>query len=92
MSKPTPSAANPRRYWRANLQIVSLLLVVWFLFSILLSIVWADALNGYRLGGFPLGFWIAQQGSIFVFVFLILIYAIVMGRVDRRYHRNESNR
>lgn len=88
-----PNADSPlserRAYWRANLWVVSFLLVIWCVVSFLLSIVWAEPLNEYRLGGFPLGFWIAQQGAIFVFVLLILAYAIIMGQLDRKYHRGE---
>lgn len=80
-------ASDIRRYWRMNILIVAILLVVWFIFSFLLSIVWADWLNQFRFGGFPLGFWISQQGSIFVFVLLILTYALIMGRCDKTYRR-----
>jgi putative solute:sodium symporter small subunit len=88
---PLPSTSS-RRYWRANLKVVSVLLIIWFIASILLSIVWADALNQFSLGGFPLGFWISQQGAIYVFVLLILAYAIIMSRLDRAYRRNPDRR
>jgi putative solute:sodium symporter small subunit len=87
MPQNTSPASNQRRYWRSNLWVVSALLVIWFIFSILLSIVWAEPLNQFHLRGFPLGFWVAQQGAIFVFVILILAYAIIMGKLDRIYRR-----
>ncbi len=61
------------------------LLSIWFVVSYLLGIVFVEPLNHFHLGGFPLGFWFAQQGSIFVFIVLTLVYAFVMDRVDRRH-------
>jgi putative solute:sodium symporter small subunit len=61
------------------------LLVVWALVSYGFGILWVEPLNRFRLGGFPLGFWFAQQGSIYVFVVLILVYALCMDRLDRRH-------
>jgi|GEM_PF-232202 len=90
MPQNTPAASEVRQYWRANILVVSVLLVIWFVVSFLLSIVWADWLNQFRWGGFPLGFWISQQGAIFVFILLILAYAIIMGRLDRQYHAGEK--
>ncbi len=84
---PTESA---RRYWRVNLCLLAILLPIWFVVSFALSIWWADRLNQFSIGGFPLGFWISQQGAIYVFVLLILIYACVMGRLDRRYNAKEG--
>ena len=78
-----PSEASA--YWRANLRIMTVLLSVWFACSYLLGIVLVEPLNQVKLGGFPLGFWFAQQGSILVFVVLILVYALWMDRLDRRY-------
>jgi len=75
------------RYWRRNLKIMAALLVAWAVAGFGLGIIAAPALNEFRLGGFPLGFWFAQQGSIIVFVLLIAIYALVMNRVDDRYQR-----
>ncbi len=74
-------------YWRANVRILSILLPVWFASGCLLSIVFVDRLNEFQVGGFPLGFWFAQQGTIVVFIVLILIYSLWMGRLDRRYGR-----
>ncbi len=74
------------RYWRTNVRLMSSLLVVWAAVSLGCGVLFVDALNAYRLGGFPLGFWFAQQGSIIVFVVLILIYAVAMTRLDRQHH------
>jgi len=61
------------------------LLSIWFVVSYLLGIVFVEPLNQFYLGGFPLGFWFAQQGSIFVFIVLTFVYAFVMDRIDRRH-------
>jgi putative solute:sodium symporter small subunit len=78
--------ARVDRYWQTNVVLMSILLVVWAAVSLGCGVLFVDALNAYRLGGFPLGFWFAQQGSIIVFVVLILIYAVAMTRLDRRHH------
>lgn len=65
------------------------LLLVWFFVSYGLGILWVEPLNRFKLGGFPLGFWVAQQGSIYAFVVLIAIYAVCMDRLDRRYGVDE---
>ncbi len=77
------------RYWRQNLRILAILLPIWFGVSFGLGILLVEPLNAVRLGGFPLGFWFSQQGAIFVFIVLILVYAVWMDRVDAR-HRDES--
>jgi len=71
------------RYWRTNLRIVTALLVVWAVAGLGCGVLFADALSAFHLGGFPLGFWFAQQGSIVVFVVLILVYAVSLNRLDR---------
>ena len=83
---------NRRAYWRENLTIVAILLSVWFVVSLLLSVVFVDELNDIRLGGFRLGFWIAQQGSLYTFVVLIFIYVWAMNRLDRKYGLEEENK
>lgn len=83
---------SPSSYWRQNLRILALLLVVWFVVSYGLGILFVEPLNQYRLRGFPLGFWFAQQGSIYVFILLILVYAVWMDRLDRRHHGAGTNR
>ena len=75
--------AKAVRYWRANLRGMALLLVVWFVVPFGLGIVFVEPLNAIHLGGFPLGFWFAQQGSIYVFIVLVLVYALWMRRLDR---------
>ena len=89
-----PDLTQPRvqaaltRYWRSNLRIMAVLLVIWASVSFGCGILLADWLNQYRLPftGFPLGFWFAQQGSIIVFVLCILSYCLLMNRLDRRHH------
>jgi putative solute:sodium symporter small subunit len=61
------------------------LLSIWFVVSYLLGIVFVEPLNQFHLGGFPVGFWFAQQGSIFVFIILTFVYAFAMDRIDRRH-------
>jgi putative solute:sodium symporter small subunit len=73
-------------YWRANLRLLALLLAVWFLVSIGLSILFVVPLNQLRIAGFPLGFWFAHQGSIYIFILLIWIYARTMDRIDARFN------
>lgn len=74
------------RYWRSNLRIMAALLFLWAFASFGCGILWADWLNQFRIGGFQLGFWFAQQGSIITFVFCILIYCLAMNRLDRKHH------
>ena len=80
---------NLKRYWRTNLSYLAILLSAWFLVSFLFGIVWVEELNTIRLGGFKLGFWFAQQGSIYAFVIIILIYIRLMDRLERKYNVNE---
>ena len=80
-------AAANARYWRANLRLMALLLSVWAFVGLGCGVLLADSLNQFRLGGFPLGFWFAQQGSILTFVLLILVYALALNRLDARHHR-----
>jgi len=73
-----------RRYWRANLRYLAVLLAIWFLVSFGAGILFVDQLDHLRLGGFRLGFWFAQQGSIYTFVVLIFVYVRLMNRLDDR--------
>ncbi|MEM1260808.1 MAG: DUF4212 domain-containing protein [Pseudomonadota bacterium] len=77
--------SDPNCYWRSNLRLVSVLLVVWFVVSFLFGIVLVEPLNTIRLGGFKLGFWFAQQGSIYVYVVLVFVYAARMRTLDRQH-------
>ena len=75
------------RYWRSNLRIMAVLLAIWAIAGLGCGVLFADLLHPLRIGGFPLGFWFAQQGSIVVFVLLILVYAILLNRLDDEHHR-----
>ncbi len=77
-----------RAYWRKNLRLLVALLAVWFACSFGLGILFVEPLNRLHIGGFPLGFWFAQQGSIYIFIVLILVYALRMDRVDAEYGRD----
>ncbi len=79
-----------RAYWRRNLTYVAVLLAVWFTVSYGFGILLVDRLNTIRIAGFQLGFWFAQQGSIYVFVALIFIYVRLMNRLDREFELDES--
>ncbi len=81
---------NRNDYWKANLQLVALCIAIWFIVSFGFGILFADALNGIRLGGYKLGFWFAQQGSIYTFVALIFFYAWRMGHLDRKFGVHED--
>ena len=82
--KTTPSDNN-KAYWRANVSLLSKLLVVWFVVSFGCGIILVDWLDQFSLFGFKLGFWFAQQGAIYVFVALIFIYAWRMRIIDRQF-------
>jgi putative solute:sodium symporter small subunit len=79
-------------YWRANVRLVAALLTVWAAVSFGAAILFGERLDRIRVGGFRLGFWIAQQGSIYLYVLLILIYVVVMNRLDRRHDVDERDR
>ncbi len=72
-------------YWKKNLQYVGILLAIWFTVSFGFGILLVDVLDSFRIGGFKLGFWFAQQGSIYVFVVLIFVYVWLMNRLDRQF-------
>jgi|TARA_B100001059_G_scaffold108615_1_gene108402 putative solute:sodium symporter small subunit len=75
-------------YWYSNLKILSILLTVWFIVSFGFGIIWSDSLDQFQIGGFKLGFWFAQQGSIYFFVLLIFIYIYFMNKLDKKYKDN----
>lgn len=81
-----------QRYWRSNQRLIAVLLTVWFLVSYVFGIFLAEPLNGFRIGRLPAGFWWAQQGSMFVFVVLIFVYAWRMDRLDRQYLSEDEDR
>jgi putative solute:sodium symporter small subunit len=82
---------NRKAYWKANLRLVLGCLVVWFVCSYLFGILLVEQLNTIRLGGFKLGFWFAQQGSIYTFVALIFFYAWRMNYIDQKYDVHEDD-
>ena len=79
-----------RLYWRHNLRYLLILLSIWFLVSYVFGILLVDSLNQVRFGGFKLGFWFAQQGSIYTFVVLIFVYVRLMNRLDKRFKVEEE--
>ena len=82
---------NSRNYWRANLILVAILLTIWFVVGFVISIFYIESVNTIQIGQIGLGFWFAQQGSIYVFVVLILIYAVAMDFIDRRHHMGDRS-
>lgn len=86
----TPEKAAHAAYWKENLRLMLILLLIWFAVSFGCGILLADFLNQFRFFGFKLGFWFAQQGSIYTFIVLIAVYVRGMNRLDRKYHVNED--
>jgi putative solute:sodium symporter small subunit len=76
---------NSKAYWNENIKYLFILLTVWFLVSFGGGILFKDFLNEFKFGGFKLGFWFAQQGSMYVFVILIFIYVKLMNKLDKKY-------
>ncbi|MBT4915552.1 MAG: DUF4212 domain-containing protein [Formosa sp.] len=76
---------NSKAYWKENIKYLFILLSVWFLVSFGAGILFKDLLNEFKFGGFKLGFWFAQQGSMYVFVILIFIYVKLMNKLDKKY-------
>jgi putative solute:sodium symporter small subunit len=81
---------NRSAYWRANLALVSVLLFIWLLVSLGFGILLVEPLNAIQIGGYKLGFWFAQQGSIYVFIVLVFVYILYMSRLDRKYGVRED--
>jgi len=82
---------HARAYWKANVRILTTLLSIWFFISFVCGILLVDFLDQFRFGGFKLGFWIAQQGSIYVFIALIITYVIWMDKLDARFRLDSRN-
>jgi len=78
-----------KKYWKQNLKYLTILLSIWFLVSYVFGILIVEQLNTIKIGGFKLGFWFAQQGSIYVFVILIFIYIRLMNPLDKKYNLDE---
>ncbi|MFI1770397.1 DUF4212 domain-containing protein [Thalassobellus citreus] len=77
--------SNAKAYWKENIRYVLILLAIWFVVSFGAGILFKDTLNTIRIGGFKLGFWFAQQGSMYVFVVLIFVYVRLMNKLDKKY-------
>lgn len=80
---------SPKEYWKRNLRILAVLLTIWFVVSYGFGILLVDQLNTIRIGGFQLGFWFAQQGSIYVFIVLIFYYVYAMNKLDKEFDVDE---
>ena len=83
-------SSDRKAYWTKNLTYVGILLSIWFIVSYGFGILFVEQLNTIRIGGFKLGFWFAQQGSIYVFVVLIFVYVKLMNRLDRAFDVDED--
>ena len=77
-------------YWRRNVKLITIFMVIWFVVSFGFGIILKDALNAISIGGYKLGFWFAQQGSIYIFVALIFIYSKMMGNLDKEFGVEED--
>lgn len=84
------SKEDAKAYWAENIKLMMTLMVIWFVVSFGCGILFVEQLNAIKLGGYKLGFWFAQQGSIYVFVALIFVYAKKMGDLDRKYGVEEQ--
>ena len=84
------SENSKTKYWKKNLQYLVVLLSIWFTVSYGFGIILVDVLDKIKIGGFKLGFWFAQQGSIFVFVIIIFVYVFLMYRLDKKYDVEED--
>lgn len=79
-----------QEYWKANIRLVAILLVIWFVVSYLFGIILVEPMNAIQIGGYKLGFWFAQQGSMYTFVILIFFYAARMNSLDREFDVHED--
>lgn len=91
MAESPPDNGWRKEYWRSNVRLMMVLLAIWFVVSFVCGILLVDQLNEIVIAGFPLGFWFAQQGSIYVFVLLILVYALRMDRLDDKFGVSERD-
>ena len=81
---------NGNAYWSATLGLLTKIMIVWFVVSFGAGILFVDVMNNIKLGGYPLGFWFAHQGSIYIFIALIFYYAKAMGDIDRKFDVHED--
>ncbi|MBR51143.1 MAG: hypothetical protein CMD58_01360 [Gammaproteobacteria bacterium] len=79
-------------YWQLNLIILLLLLLIWFVVSFGFGIIWSDSLDEIKFGGFKLGFWFSQQGSIYFFVLIIFLYVLLMNFLDKKFFSNSKEK
>ncbi|MEJ2445229.1 MAG: DUF4212 domain-containing protein [Exilibacterium sp.] len=84
------SDEKAKAYWQENLRLMVVLLAIWFVVSFGCGVLLVNVLNAIKFGGFKLGFWFAQQGSIYVFVTLIFVYVWKMNKLDRKYNVHED--
>ena len=90
MENETNLKERRKAYWRANLRILAILMSIWFVVSFGCGILFVEPLNQIKLGGFKFGFWMAQQGSIYVFVALIFVYVRQMNKLERKFNFQDS--
>ncbi|MDA8859287.1 DUF4212 domain-containing protein [Flavobacteriaceae bacterium] len=83
------TSKNANSYWKENIRYVAILMFIWFIVSFGAGILFKDFLNEFKFGGFKLGFWFAQQGSMYVFVILIFVYVRLMNKLDKKYGYDE---
>ena len=83
--------AAKKAYWRANIRLLAVLMSVWFAVSFGAGILFRDFLDQFSIGGYPLGFWFAQQGAIYVFLVLIAIYVVAMHRIERKFDLDDDD-
>jgi len=81
---------NEKAYWKTNLRYLFILLSIWFIVSYGFGILLVDELNTLRIGAFKMGFWFAQQGSIYTFVVLIFVYVRLMNKLDKKHQFEED--
>jgi len=78
-------SASRNSYWKANIRIILISLAIWFICSFGMGIILRPMLSGIMVGGADLGFWMAQNGSMYIFIILIFVYASIMNRLDRKH-------
>lgn len=80
------STENNKAYWKENIKYLSILMFFWFFVSFGCGILFKDFLDQFNIGGFPLGFWFAQQGSVYAFIVIIAFYIRIMNKLDKKYN------